>query len=67
MDATLNNYMKLSPDDAKLLVQKLITEVRNVNGTFISLWHNETLSETGIWKGWRTVFEFTVQQASSIK
>lgn len=65
MDATLNKYMKLAPDDAKQLVQKLITAVRNVNGTFMSLWHNETLSETGIWKGWRTVFEFTVQQASS--
>lgn len=65
MDATLNKYMKLTPDDAKIVVQKLITEVRNVNGTFMSLWHNETLSDTGIWIGWKTVFEFTVQQASS--
>jgi hypothetical protein len=65
MDATLNKYMNLMPDDAILVVQKLITEVRNVNGTFMSLWHNETLSETGIWKGWRTVFEFTIKQASA--
>lgn len=64
MDGTLNSYLKLTPEMAAQVVQQLISEVKNVNGTFISLWHNETLSETGIWKGWRSVFEFTVKQAS---
>jgi len=41
----------------------LIEEVRKVNGTFISLWHNESLSEEKRWKGWRTVYETLIQKA----
>ncbi|MEO8148439.1 MAG: polysaccharide deacetylase family protein [Bacteroidia bacterium] len=66
MDATLNSYMKLPTNEAISLTKKLIDEVKSVNGTFISLWHNETISETGIWKTWRNVFEFTVKYASSL-
>lgn len=65
MDATLNNYMKLSPDEAIKVSKKLIDEVKSVNGTFISLWHNETLSETGIWNGWRKVFEAIIQLSNT--
>jgi hypothetical protein len=28
-----------------------------VNGTFISLWHNESLKDSGQWLGWRKIFE----------
>ena len=56
MDGTLNNYMKLSPDEALVECKKLIDEVKKVNGTFISLWHNESLSEMREWKQWRTVY-----------
>ena len=48
-------------EEAKNITSQIINEIKSVNGTFISLWHNETLSETGIWKGWRSVFEYTLQ------
>ena len=53
--------MKLNIEEAKNITSQIINEIKSVNGTFISLWHNETLSETGIWKGWRSVFEYTLQ------
>lgn len=64
MDATLKYYMKVSPADAMNHILPLIEEVRNVNGDFISLWHNESLSENKLWSGWKTVYEQMVMAAS---
>ena len=57
MDGTLKDYMKLTPTDAIEQIRLLIDEVKKVNGTFISLWHNEPLSDEKRWKGWRKVYE----------
>ena len=32
-------------------------EVKNVGGTFVSVWHNETVNDLGTWEGFRDVFE----------
>lgn len=64
MDGTLNEYMHLSPEEAIATAKELIGEVRAVNGTFISLWHNETLNDRGAWKGWREVYEQMVEAAA---
>lgn len=61
MDVTLKNYLQMDPDEAWQLVEQLMLEVRKVNGTFISLWHNESLKESGQWLGWRRIFEQTLQ------
>jgi uncharacterized protein DUF7033 len=65
MDATLRYYVKVNPKNAMDHISPLINEVRNVNGNFISLWHNESLSENSIWKGWRPVYKQLVQEASA--
>lgn len=57
MDVTLKNYMHLNPEKASQLIEELMLEVKKVDGTFISLWHNESLKESGQWAGWRKVFE----------
>jgi hypothetical protein len=57
MDSTLNKYLKLSPEKAISIISELKHEVKNVGGEFIPLWHNETIGESGIWKGWLKVFE----------
>lgn len=57
MDVTLKNYLQMKPDEAWELIEQLMTEVKKVNGTFISLWHNESLKDSGQWLGWRKVFE----------
>lgn len=63
MDATLKYYMKIQPAEAMSYVGPLIREVRAVNGTFISLWHNESLSDTSPWNGWKDVYEDIVKAA----
>ena len=67
MDVTLKNYLKLTPDEALTIIEKLMGEIRNYGGTFISLWHNESLSDQGEWAGWRTVFERMTEQAFKYK
>lgn len=67
MDVTLNNYRHLNTADAIKKIQQLMTETSNVGGTFISLWHNETLSENGRWKGWRNVYTEMTRMAAELR
>lgn len=62
MDGTLNQYMGLTPDESKVVIDSLIEKVKKVKGTFVSLWHNETLGETGAWKDWSQVLTHTIEQ-----
>ena len=57
MDATLNRYMGLLPEDALDALGALAREVKAVEGDFTLLWHNETVAERNEWKGWRRVYE----------
>lgn len=63
MDATLNLYMKLSPEEAVEKVKQLIAETKKVNGVFTTLWHNETLSDEKSWKDWKVVYEEIIKAA----
>lgn len=65
MEATLKYYMKLSLEESKEHISQLIAKVKAVDGTFISLWHNETLSNVGLWAGWRDVFSHMVKEAQT--
>ena len=57
MDGSLNQYLKLSVEEAKAKIQFLKQQVKEVDGDFIGIWHNETLNDLGIWKGWKEVYE----------
>lgn len=57
MEGTLKYYMNIPPEDAMYHIKPLIDEVKNVNGTFISLWHNDSLNDQKIWKGWKSIYE----------
>lgn len=63
MEGTLKYYMKVQPEQAMGKIAPLIDEVKKVNGTFISLWHNDTLNNRGIWEGWKSLYEKMVQYA----
>lgn len=57
MDGTLNQYLSLTPTQASQQLRALIDQVRNVDGLFVSLWHNSSLSEKTIWMGWQKVYK----------
>ena len=63
MEGTLRDYMDVNASKAMTLIKPLIDEVKAVNGTFISLWHNESLSNTGRWLGWDKVYEDMIIEA----
>lgn len=67
MDISLRDYMGLSPDEALLRIEKMMLEVGKSGGTFISLWHNESLCNSGQWAGWRRVFEQSNALARKLK
>jgi hypothetical protein len=60
MDTTLNQSMKLSPLQAIDKIEALYEEVKKFGGEFSFIWHNETIGDYGIWKGWSEVFEYSV-------
>jgi hypothetical protein len=57
MDVTCRKYQGLSPEQAIAEISVLKGRVKEVSGTFTSLWHNESLSEWNGWEGWRRVYE----------
>ncbi len=64
MDGTMKDYMKLSPEESIERSKSLVDEVRAVNGTFITLWHNQSVNDRDEWKGWQHVYEAIVEYAS---
>tara|TARA_B100000902_G_scaffold42234_1_gene49934 strand:- start:28203 stop:29504 length:1302 start_codon:yes stop_codon:yes gene_type:complete len=63
MDATLLYYLKLTPKESLSQISGLIKQVKDVNGTFISLWHNESFSDYNKWRGWERIYEEMVELA----
>jgi len=57
MDGTLKDYLKFSPDEAVEQVKKIKKTIQEVQGTFVSIFHNSSLTDVGEWKGWREVYE----------
>jgi hypothetical protein len=65
MDTTLNDYMKLTPKQSLGKIRDLKNEVKAVNGTFITLFHNEALSNYLRWKGWSRLYDLMVKIGNS--
>lgn len=65
MDGTLKDYLNLDADNAILKIKSIVDEIKAVDGTFISLWHNESLSDVKRWKGWLKVFYDMIEYAKS--
>jgi hypothetical protein len=66
MDGTLNLYLKLTPEQAKIEIQKLYQEVQTFGGDFIFIWHNETINNEGKWENWLQVFEYSINLENEI-
>ncbi|MDA3879800.1 MAG: polysaccharide deacetylase family protein [Prolixibacteraceae bacterium] len=66
MDVTMQHYCRMSTADAMVQIENMMEETAKCGGTFISLWHNETLKNTGCWKGWREVYQKMTEKAASL-
>ena len=65
MDVTLASYQNLSHKRSYEVIMKLAKEVRQVEGSFISMFDNETLSNKGIWRRWKKLYIDMFKQLSS--
>lgn len=63
MDSTLKYYMRVQPDKVMDIIEPIINHIKNTNGTFILLWHNEAFSGQKQWKGWENLYEDIVKEA----
>jgi hypothetical protein len=57
MDATLMRYLRVTPEEAVDQVVTLADATKEVGGVFRLLWHNESVSDIGEWKGWQVAYE----------
>lgn len=64
MDVTLHDYLHLNPEEAIKQVRKLVKITKSVNGHFMTLWHNHTLSRSHGWEDWQMVYEEIIKLAS---
>lgn len=55
MDATFIYYYKQAPAECIKKIKTLIDIIKKHNGSFISIWHNNILSDTKEFKGWKEV------------
>jgi hypothetical protein len=63
MEGTLRDYLQMNPQQAEQAYRKIIDEVKAVNGTYISIWHNESVGDKNRWEGWRQVYENMIAYA----
>lgn len=61
MESTVMNN-SANADEAYQKIRSLLEEVKKVNGTFISLWHNHTISETAEYQEWKNVHNKMIQK-----
>jgi hypothetical protein len=66
MDVTLKNYLRLTPEQAIVKINTMVRAVEQVNGTFIPIWHNESVSDYGEWKGWKEVYEQMIRKTTML-
>ncbi len=61
MDVTLKDYLKLTPEEAMTEIGELMAEVRKCGGIFSAIWHNESLTGRGAWKGYDDLFRKMIE------
>ncbi len=57
MDTTFKHYLNTTPSEAYIKICQIIDVIKSVNGQFIPLWHNESMSNYAEWEGWQDVYE----------
>ncbi len=66
MDMTLLNVVGYYPANSVIRTVKLAKQVKDVGGTFVIIWHNESLSGCNEWKGWENTFAEIVDEVAVV-
>lgn len=63
MEGSFAEDMRMTPEASLPIMLQLLETVKKLNGFFCCIWHNHTLSDHGIWKGWKDVHDKVVKAA----
>jgi len=66
MERTLKDYMKLNRKEALELLLEFVDKTEAYGGCFIPIWHNDSVSGKGEWKGWDEVYREMHKQLKSL-
>lgn len=66
MDSALKYGLNWSPKEAAEEMDEIMAVVAQVGGTWMSCWHNTSVSEVDGWQGWRATYLHMVQSARSL-
>ena len=61
MEGSFIEDMGMQPQESITVIEKLIHTVSTVNGHFLCIWHNHTLSDHNMYKDWRKPYEATLR------
>lgn len=64
MEGSFAEDMGITPEAALPLMLQLLETVKKYNGFFCCIWHNHTVSDYGMWKGWKSVHDHLLEAAS---
>ncbi len=64
MDVTLKDYLKLDATEAIGTIDAVIQGLKETNGIFVSLWHNESFDFKNQWAGWEPVYDHLLKAAT---
>lgn len=65
MEGTFIEDLQLTAEAALPLMKQLVNEVKKVNGHFISIWHNHSLSNLNQWAGLKNVHDTIAEYAAN--
>ncbi|MEI6123942.1 MAG: polysaccharide deacetylase family protein [Bacteroidota bacterium] len=63
MEGVFKHYKPVPTNQIIGQITPLIQQIKALDGTFISLWHNESLGTSAHWEGWRTIYETMIVAA----
>lgn len=66
MEGSFLYYLKIQPAKSKQIIFDIIDEVKKANGMFISIWHNNTVSEDGNFKNWKFVHDEMIKKIAEL-
>jgi hypothetical protein len=65
MDKTLKSDLSLTPDEAYTYTLTMMKKVKEVEGTFVTIFHNENVADVFGWKGWYQMYKSLLKEISN--
>lgn len=61
MDGSLGEDLQMTPAEARKYINSITQIIKQFNGYYLSVWHNHTVNDKFYWRGWKNVFEQSLQ------